>query len=182
MRTFNFCFETRNADGDLDEVRTETAVSPCAIGGPRSARSSESHEPVTPGSSDSPTRAGSSVHPKAIASLSPPEGRLRPNPFGSPFRFPFVLQRAGTRLGNHIKMRAQTNSKKRARAHSPGAGKTTLRERSSKDLAAHLTIEVIAGDQATTHYAERIRATDARLSRSIPEPAVRCSAWLCCPQ
>jgi hydrogenase nickel incorporation protein HypB len=42
---------------------------------------------------------------------------------------------------------------------SPGAGKTTLLERTLTDLTAEMTIGVVEGDQATSHDAERIRAT-----------------------
>lgn len=44
---------------------------------------------------------------------------------------------------------------------SPGAGKTTLLERTIRDLAAHIDIRVIEGDQATAHDADRIRAAGA---------------------
>jgi hydrogenase nickel incorporation protein HypB len=42
---------------------------------------------------------------------------------------------------------------------SPGAGKTSLLERTLGDLGSELDIHVIEGDQATLHDAERIRAT-----------------------
>ena len=45
---------------------------------------------------------------------------------------------------------------------SPGSGKTTLLERSIRDLQGQVEIAVVEGDQATTHDAERIRATGAR--------------------
>jgi hydrogenase nickel incorporation protein HypB len=45
---------------------------------------------------------------------------------------------------------------------SPGAGKTSLLERTIRDLADMLTIAVIEGDQATERDAERIRAAGAR--------------------
>jgi hydrogenase nickel incorporation protein HypB len=41
----------------------------------------------------------------------------------------------------------------------PGAGKTTLLERTIRDLSSELRMQVIEGDQATDHDAERIRAT-----------------------
>ena len=44
---------------------------------------------------------------------------------------------------------------------SPGAGKTTLLERSIRDLQGQVAISVVEGDQATTHDAQRIRATGA---------------------
>lgn len=42
---------------------------------------------------------------------------------------------------------------------SPGSGKTTLLTRTIQDVGSRLPISVIEGDQATTHDAERIRAT-----------------------
>jgi hydrogenase nickel incorporation protein HypB len=45
---------------------------------------------------------------------------------------------------------------------SPGAGKTSLLERTIQDLRGLLTITVIEGDQATERDAERIRAAGAR--------------------
>jgi hydrogenase nickel incorporation protein HypB len=45
---------------------------------------------------------------------------------------------------------------------SPGSGKTTLLERTIGDLQGELAVNVIEGDQATTHDAERIRATGCR--------------------
>ena len=45
---------------------------------------------------------------------------------------------------------------------SPGSGKTTLQERTIRDVGAELTISVIEGDQATVNDAERIRAAGAR--------------------
>ncbi len=44
---------------------------------------------------------------------------------------------------------------------SPGAGKTTLIERTIRDLAGELPISVIEGDQATARDGERIRAAGA---------------------
>ena len=44
---------------------------------------------------------------------------------------------------------------------SPGSGKTTLLERTIKDLGATRAIQVIEGDQATSHDADRIRAAGA---------------------
>jgi hydrogenase nickel incorporation protein HypB len=44
---------------------------------------------------------------------------------------------------------------------SPGAGKTTLLERTIRDLGGDRTIQVIEGDQETSHDAERIRAAGA---------------------
>ena len=43
----------------------------------------------------------------------------------------------------------------------PGAGKTTLLERTIRDLAGHIEIAVIEGDQMTATDAERIRAAGA---------------------
>jgi hydrogenase nickel incorporation protein HypB len=45
---------------------------------------------------------------------------------------------------------------------SPGCGKTTLLERTIRDLASSLAITVIEGDQQTARDAERIRAAGAR--------------------
>ena len=45
---------------------------------------------------------------------------------------------------------------------SPGSGKTTILERTIRDLSGQTRISVIEGDQATTHDAERIRATGCR--------------------
>lgn len=45
---------------------------------------------------------------------------------------------------------------------SPGAGKTTLLERTIYDLGSDMAIQVIEGDQATDHDAQRIRAAGAR--------------------
>jgi hydrogenase nickel incorporation protein HypB len=45
---------------------------------------------------------------------------------------------------------------------SPGCGKTTLLERTIRDLASSLAIAVIEGDQQTARDAERIRAAGAR--------------------
>lgn len=45
---------------------------------------------------------------------------------------------------------------------SPGSGKTSLLERTIRDLGTDLAISVIEGDQATLNDAERIRATGAR--------------------
>jgi len=45
---------------------------------------------------------------------------------------------------------------------SPGAGKTSLLERSLSDLKGELKLGVIEGDQATSNDAERIRATGVR--------------------
>ena len=42
---------------------------------------------------------------------------------------------------------------------SPGSGKTTLLERTIRELSDDVSIYVVEGDQATTHDAERIRAT-----------------------
>jgi len=44
---------------------------------------------------------------------------------------------------------------------SPGAGKTSLLERTIKDLGRDLSLFVIEGDQSTTHDGERIRAAGA---------------------
>jgi hydrogenase nickel incorporation protein HypB len=44
---------------------------------------------------------------------------------------------------------------------SPGAGKTTILERTIRDLRGELPISVLEGDQATSTDAERIRATGA---------------------
>jgi hydrogenase nickel incorporation protein HypB len=44
---------------------------------------------------------------------------------------------------------------------SPGSGKTTLLERTISDLGRERTIQVIEGDQATSHDADRIRAAGA---------------------
>jgi hydrogenase nickel incorporation protein HypB len=46
---------------------------------------------------------------------------------------------------------------------SPGAGKTTLLERTIRDAGAELNMEIIEGDQATVHDAERIRAAGSRV-------------------
>jgi hydrogenase nickel incorporation protein HypB len=46
---------------------------------------------------------------------------------------------------------------------SPGAGKTTLLERTIQDLAGHLIIPVIEGDQATALDAERISQASGRM-------------------
>ncbi|HEX4024161.1 MAG TPA: hydrogenase nickel incorporation protein HypB [Steroidobacteraceae bacterium] len=40
----------------------------------------------------------------------------------------------------------------------PGSGKTTLLERTARELAGRVALQVIEGDQATAHDAERIRA------------------------
>ncbi len=45
---------------------------------------------------------------------------------------------------------------------SPGSGKTTLLERTIRDLQHELAINVIEGDQATAHDAQRIRAAGAK--------------------
>jgi hydrogenase nickel incorporation protein HypB len=45
---------------------------------------------------------------------------------------------------------------------SPGAGKTTLLERTISDLKTELTMQVIEGDQATSHDADRIRAAGSQ--------------------
>lgn len=45
----------------------------------------------------------------------------------------------------------------------PGSGKTSLLERTLRDLKDELTIQVIEGDQATTQDAERIRATGCKV-------------------
>jgi len=45
---------------------------------------------------------------------------------------------------------------------SPGAGKTSLLERTIRDLQHELPIYVIEGDQATAHDAQRIRAAGAK--------------------
>ena len=45
---------------------------------------------------------------------------------------------------------------------SPGSGKTTLLERSIRELKGRLEINVVEGDQATSHDAQRIRAAGAR--------------------
>jgi hydrogenase nickel incorporation protein HypB len=44
----------------------------------------------------------------------------------------------------------------------PGAGKTSLLERTLHDLSGELAMSVIEGDQATDHDAERVRAAGAR--------------------
>lgn len=44
----------------------------------------------------------------------------------------------------------------------PGSGKTSLLERSLRDLQAEIELAVIEGDQQTTHDAERIRATGVK--------------------
>lgn len=46
---------------------------------------------------------------------------------------------------------------------SPGSGKTSLLERTLRDLAGQVEISVIEGDQATLNDAERIRATGCRV-------------------
>jgi len=46
---------------------------------------------------------------------------------------------------------------------SPGAGKTSLLERTIRDLSAELAMSVIEGDQETLLDAERIRATGCRV-------------------
>jgi len=46
---------------------------------------------------------------------------------------------------------------------SPGAGKTSLLERTIRDLSAELALSVIEGDQETLLDAERIRATGCRV-------------------
>jgi hydrogenase nickel incorporation protein HypB len=46
---------------------------------------------------------------------------------------------------------------------SPGAGKTSLLERTIRDLAGELPISVVEGDQETLNDAERIRATGCRV-------------------
>lgn len=45
---------------------------------------------------------------------------------------------------------------------SPGTGKTTLLERTLRDLNGRIRIGVIEGDKATSNDAERIRATGVR--------------------
>src|SRR6516165_1507343 len=45
---------------------------------------------------------------------------------------------------------------------SPGAGKTALLERTIRDLGQEFAFQVIEGDQATDHDAERIRAAGCR--------------------
>lgn len=45
---------------------------------------------------------------------------------------------------------------------SPGSGKTSLLERTLRDLSGELELSVIEGDQATANDAERIRATGCR--------------------
>jgi len=45
---------------------------------------------------------------------------------------------------------------------SPGAGKTSLLERTLTDLKSEINVSVIEGDQATSNDAERIRATGVR--------------------
>lgn len=45
----------------------------------------------------------------------------------------------------------------------PGAGKTSLLERTLRDLSGEFEIQVIEGDQATTRDGERIRATGCRV-------------------
>jgi hydrogenase nickel incorporation protein HypB len=44
---------------------------------------------------------------------------------------------------------------------SPGAGKTSILERTIRDMRPHLPLHVIEGDQATSNDAERIRAAGA---------------------
>jgi hydrogenase nickel incorporation protein HypB len=46
---------------------------------------------------------------------------------------------------------------------SPGAGKTSLLTRTITDLRSHLQINVIEGDQATAHDAERIQTTGCKV-------------------
>jgi len=46
---------------------------------------------------------------------------------------------------------------------SPGAGKTSLLERTIRDLSPELSLSVIEGDQETVLDAERIRATGSRV-------------------
>lgn len=46
---------------------------------------------------------------------------------------------------------------------SPGSGKTSLLERTVRDLTTELTISVIGGDQATPNDAKRIAATGCRV-------------------
>ena len=46
---------------------------------------------------------------------------------------------------------------------SPGAGKTSLLERTIRDLRTEMPISVVEGDQETLHDAERIRATGCRV-------------------
>ena len=46
---------------------------------------------------------------------------------------------------------------------SPGAGKTSLLERTIRDLSSELSLSVIEGDQETVLDAERIRATGCRV-------------------
>ena len=55
---------------------------------------------------------------------------------------------------------------------SPGAGKTSLLERTIRDLSGDLRLFVIEGDQATANDGERIRAAGRLRCRSIPAPAV----------
>lgn len=50
---------------------------------------------------------------------------------------------------------------------SPGAGKTSLLERTLKDLLGEIKISVVEGDQATSNNAKRIRDAGAR---SLIEP------------
>jgi len=46
---------------------------------------------------------------------------------------------------------------------SPGAGKTTLLERTIRELAGHVAIRVVEGDQETSRDADRIRAAGAEV-------------------
>lgn len=46
---------------------------------------------------------------------------------------------------------------------SPGSGKTTLIERTLRELSSELSFVVLEGDQATTHDAERIRTAGGRV-------------------
>ncbi|MGZ3754085.1 MAG: hydrogenase nickel incorporation protein HypB [Mucilaginibacter sp.] len=48
---------------------------------------------------------------------------------------------------------------------SPGSGKTSLLERTLKDLKGQLEFTVIEGDQQTTNDADRIQATDTKVTQ-----------------
>ena len=50
----------------------------------------------------------------------------------------------------------------------PGAGKTSLLERTIRDLAGTIPLSVLEGDQATLLDGDRIRAAGTRWRRSIP--------------
>lgn len=54
---------------------------------------------------------------------------------------------------------------------SPGAGKTSLLERTIRDLSHEMLLFVVEGDQATTTDGEQIRAAGRRLCKSTRAPA-----------